>query len=328
VEVVAIDAEEPTAAPDAGTASGEARQPPLVPDADPGDDVAAEVAATEIGVVVDPGRPGGSVPLPLPLPMPGTVAVVGDSLTLSAVDEIEDALTGAGLEVLAVDGVESRRMVRGGSEIPPGVDAIDDILTAGHEPELWIIALGTNDVGNGIDEPQFSDDVAAVLTTVPAGAPVPSMPCSTADRCPGTLQPFIDSQRNPDAGDDDTADDDTADDDTAADDTVDEDATTADGDPSDDTAVVGDVELDRAHGPCLRGRRRHRVPRLLRQHHRSLQRESVATITATLPGGRHARGHAARARDRVPAGVSGARAAREGGAVIGSQLPQRDWPNR
>jgi lysophospholipase L1-like esterase len=108
----------------------------------------------------------------LPQSMPKSVAVVGDSLTLAAETEIENALSQLGLDVLVVDGVESRRMVRGGSALLPGVDAIDGVLDAGLEPELWIIALGTNDVGSGSSPDSFHDDVAAVLASVPPGAPV------------------------------------------------------------------------------------------------------------------------------------------------------------
>ena len=104
--------------------------------------------------------------------MPATVAVVGDSLTLSAYDEIEAELSGLGLRVTAIDGVESRRMVRGGSEPPPGTDAIEAILADGQAPDLWIIALGTNDVGAQASTSEFRDDVATILRLIPAGAPV------------------------------------------------------------------------------------------------------------------------------------------------------------
>jgi lysophospholipase L1-like esterase len=106
------------------------------------------------------------------LPLPATVAVVGDSLTLSATDQIDATLSGLGLDVLAIDGVESRRMVHGGRSLPPGVDAIDAILAMGARPGLWIIALGTNDVAAESGPDSFRDDVATVLRHVPAGAPV------------------------------------------------------------------------------------------------------------------------------------------------------------
>jgi lysophospholipase L1-like esterase len=104
--------------------------------------------------------------------LPATVAVVGDSLTLSAQDQIETAFAGLGIDVVAIDGVESRRMVSGGSSRPPGVDAIDAILAAGTRPDLWIIALGTNDVGAESGSDKFRDDVLTLLRRVPPGDPV------------------------------------------------------------------------------------------------------------------------------------------------------------
>lgn len=106
-------------------------------------------------------------------PFPDTVAVVGDSLTVSARDEITSELTGLGLDVLVVDGVESRRMTAGSTARPSGLDAIHAIrqeLDAA--PELWVIALGTNDVGAQVDEQRFRDDVRAALAGVGNDTPV------------------------------------------------------------------------------------------------------------------------------------------------------------
>lgn len=103
-------------------------------------------------------------------PHPSSVAVVGDSLTLSANDEIEFALAVSGFDIVAIDGLESRRMARGSSELPPGVDAVEAIR-ATSEPDLWVIALGTNDVASAnLDE--FRASMDEVLTAVPTGAPV------------------------------------------------------------------------------------------------------------------------------------------------------------
>lgn len=104
---------------------------------------------------------------------PTTVAVVGDSLTLSAHDEIADELGRLGLDVLVVDGVESRRMTAGSTSLPSGLDAIETIRAEYvDEPDLWVIALGTNDVGAQVDDDRFRDDLAAVLAAVGPDAPV------------------------------------------------------------------------------------------------------------------------------------------------------------
>lgn len=131
----------------------------------------ASADAADSGVSLDSGSPvpvTGADGRPI---LPETVAVVGDSLTLSAKAQIEEVLTGLGLEVVAFDAVESRRMVRAAAGIPPGVDAVDGILEAA-SPDLWVIALGTNDVGASVSTEMFTDDMDSLLARLPASAPV------------------------------------------------------------------------------------------------------------------------------------------------------------
>jgi lysophospholipase L1-like esterase len=103
------------------------------------------------------------------LPKPETVAVVGDSLTLSAVEELDAWLTDLGLDVLVIDGVENRRMTHRTRTVSSGADAISAIL-ADESPDLWVIALGTNDVGGGT--PALRDDVRTILDLIPDRVPV------------------------------------------------------------------------------------------------------------------------------------------------------------
>ncbi len=102
---------------------------------------------------------------------PRSVAMVGDSLTLSARDEIASALGRTGIDVVAVDGVESRRMVRGSKQVPSGASAIEQILETS-DPDLWVIALGTNDVGAQSGTDVFRDDMDQLLGLLPANASV------------------------------------------------------------------------------------------------------------------------------------------------------------
>lgn len=105
------------------------------------------------------------------LSLPVSVAVVGDSLTLSAVEELEPALTRLGLDVIAIDGVEDRRMVSRTSTVSSGSDAISAIL-ANDSPDLWVIALGTNDVGAQQAPQTIRGHMRAVLNLIPDGVPV------------------------------------------------------------------------------------------------------------------------------------------------------------
>jgi lysophospholipase L1-like esterase len=140
-----------------------------VPDAT-GDDDVAQGPTDSAEASIEPAEPAPTLVAP-PTPLPRTVAVVGDSLTLSARDEIDAALTGRGLSVLAIDGLESRRLAHGGRELPPGVDAIEEILT-GPEPGLWVIALGTNDVASDESLTNFRADLQSVLALIPDAAPI------------------------------------------------------------------------------------------------------------------------------------------------------------
>lgn len=129
------------------------------PDAPPSTDVA--------GSVSEPDRPGSFGTLPVP----DTVAVVGDSLTVAAAEEITRSLSGVGVRAVIVDGRESRRMASGSRDLPSGVTAIETILDE-HRPDLWVVALGTNDVGAAVDAERFRSDLRATLATIPPGAPV------------------------------------------------------------------------------------------------------------------------------------------------------------
>ncbi len=105
--------------------------------------------------------------------LPDSVAVVGDSLTESAAEEIATTLTQNGVEVVALDGLTNRRMVRAAGDVEPGTDAVETILATVEEPpDVWVIALGTNDVGGAATPDEFAADMRELLGRLPAGAPV------------------------------------------------------------------------------------------------------------------------------------------------------------
>jgi lysophospholipase L1-like esterase len=106
----------------------------------------------------------------LPEQLPDSAAVVGDSLTESAQDEIAAYLDGIGIDVVTIDGAQNRRMTHG-DHPDPGIDIVERIAAVA-QPEVWVIALGTNDVGAEVSPQQFAADVDALLTAIPAGAPV------------------------------------------------------------------------------------------------------------------------------------------------------------
>jgi lysophospholipase L1-like esterase len=106
----------------------------------------------------------------LDVDLPDSAAVVGDSLTESAQQEIGAYLKGLGVGVITIDGKQNRRMTHG-HDPDPGVDIVDRIARV-TEPEVWVIALGTNDVGAEESPDQYAADIETLLAAVPEGAPV------------------------------------------------------------------------------------------------------------------------------------------------------------
>ncbi|MAT06971.1 MAG: hypothetical protein CL424_18210, partial [Acidimicrobiaceae bacterium] len=145
-----------------------------------GDEMAAAAPPTtampagveEEQVLDDPMTPPvATVPLDERPALPASVAVVGDSIARSATDLVTSSISLHGIEIMAYDALESRRMAEwGGADLSSGVAAIDDLVEFGAEPELWIVALGTNDVGAGTSQDVVQDAIDEVLAEIPDDA--------------------------------------------------------------------------------------------------------------------------------------------------------------
>lgn len=101
---------------------------------------------------------------------PAHVAIVGDSLTVSAEVLIDQALAVAGVGTVTIDAVEGRRINHAVDGKTSGVTAAAAIAEVA-EPDLWVVALGTNDVP-GFGAEAYRADVEALLAKIPTGAPV------------------------------------------------------------------------------------------------------------------------------------------------------------
>lgn len=80
----------------------------------------------------------------------GTIAVVGDSLTVGVEPYEQSDLLAQGWAHAVVDGAGSRRIAEGFDNKEPvsGIDAVKRVLANGVKPDAWIIALGTNDLAS------------------------------------------------------------------------------------------------------------------------------------------------------------------------------------
>ncbi len=113
------------------------------------------------------GGPAGSV---APARQIDSVAVIGDSITASSQPVLEAALDTLDLDSVAIDALGGRRMVVDGGTIGSGRGAVDTIV-AGDTPDLWVIALGTNDVANYTPD-EYAAAITELLDHIPADAPL------------------------------------------------------------------------------------------------------------------------------------------------------------
>lgn len=102
------------------------------------------------------------------------VAMIGDSITAGSQAALEEVLGARGFTTITIDGEASRRIDvgNGTSEPVSGVKALYQMLADGVAPDVWVIALGTNDVGQYATEEEYGALIDEMLAMLPADAPL------------------------------------------------------------------------------------------------------------------------------------------------------------
>lgn len=142
------DASEPLATIGLGTDLGQAGDPDRITDA---------VSRTAVGAE-DINR----------------VVMVGDSITRGATPALEAQFAAMGLDVV-IEAENGKRMVVSARDNPGGADVVDFLSAAeGRDPasEVWVLALGTNDIGKYAGADEIAGAVNEVLDGVPDAAAV------------------------------------------------------------------------------------------------------------------------------------------------------------
>jgi lysophospholipase L1-like esterase len=103
-----------------------------------------------------------------------SVVMIGDSITRGSTNALRYALTASGVENLVIDGKNSRRIDSGDGRSTPesGMRALQRILSIDADPDAWVIALGTNDVGQYASEDEYRQLIRTVLDALPADRPL------------------------------------------------------------------------------------------------------------------------------------------------------------
>lgn len=130
---------------------------------------------------VDGGGVGGTVPLTPggtfePVPSAVTsVAVVGDSITEGSAALLESTLRGAGVDDVRIEGKASRRIEVGngkGAAPKSGVITLYELLAEGVDPSVWVIELGTNDVGSYGSADEYGALIDLITDMLPSSKPL------------------------------------------------------------------------------------------------------------------------------------------------------------
>jgi lysophospholipase L1-like esterase len=100
-----------------------------------------------------------------------SVAMVGDSITVRSEDALADGFSSLGLDVRAIDAASGRRMTAEAGGDGSGLSAIAT-LAAADPPDLWVIALGSNDVYQYDTADEYREQIVTLLNALPADAPI------------------------------------------------------------------------------------------------------------------------------------------------------------
>lgn len=133
-----------------------------------GNDPATGGTVAQLAGTMPPGGPG--VDLSRVQQTAGRdVVVIGDSITVASTPGLE-AVAGELAVDLTVYAEVGRRITVGRSP-EAGIEVMEDVLEAG-QPDLFVIALGTNDLGKYATQEEYESVINDLLAVIPPDAPI------------------------------------------------------------------------------------------------------------------------------------------------------------
>jgi lysophospholipase L1-like esterase len=108
-----------------------------------------------------------------------SAVMIGDSITAGSIPQLQFAFASQGILDFTVDAQSGRRIAAGRTdrEPTPGLFALQSLIDAGTAPDLWIIALGTNDIGSLSGPEDTAQLIDSLLAMLPDGNPLTWIDC-------------------------------------------------------------------------------------------------------------------------------------------------------
>jgi lysophospholipase L1-like esterase len=136
------------------TVGAQVRPPAIEVDGDPAEISGAAAGSAERAVDID------------------SVVMIGDSITRGATPALDERFQLLGLDPL-INAQNSKRMAVSSQGNPSGASIVEFLASSGdgdHSDEVWVIALGTNDVGQYAGPDEVAAAVNEVIGAVPDDA--------------------------------------------------------------------------------------------------------------------------------------------------------------
>lgn len=116
--------------------------------------------------------------------------MIGDSITVASRKTLEPILTAIGFSSVAINAQVNRRIEVGfGKNGPtPGIVVADFVRASGKRPDVWVVALGTNDAGLYSTDAEYRDLIDTMLARIPPQAPLVWIDTYRRDQLTGAEQ--------------------------------------------------------------------------------------------------------------------------------------------
>ena len=139
-----------------------------------GDNGVHSSASNKGGVPDAPSSPAGVGELPAPETPRTKFAMVGDSITRASSKSLTTVLAGRGYTDITIEAEVSRRIAVGDGKGEPlsGVKTLFTMISDGVSPDVWAIAMGTNDVGKYDKADDYAALIDQMLSMPDAGVPI------------------------------------------------------------------------------------------------------------------------------------------------------------
>jgi hypothetical protein len=128
---------------------------------------------SDLGIEGDPGELGTDGEVATEADRVDSIVMIGDSITKGSTAALQEQFEATGFDAVLIEAEDGKRMVASSNRNPGGASVAEFLSGGGegdHSNELWVVALGTNDVGQYAGADEIAAAVNEVLDRVPDDA--------------------------------------------------------------------------------------------------------------------------------------------------------------